>query len=139
MKVPGKQFVAKRVITYEVLSFAFILLILWLDEILDLPSLIFGTKPTPINWSEALFESVIITAIGSTIIYMTVKVFQQMASLEGVLPVCASCKRIRDDKGNWTQIEAYIRDRSEAEFSHSICPECREKLYPEFSSHKKNE
>ena len=49
--------------------------------------------------------------------------------LGGLLPICASCKNIRDDKGYWTQIEAYIRDHSEAEFSHSICPDCVEKLY----------
>jgi len=54
--------------------------------------------------------------------------------LSGMLPICASCKKIRDDKGYWTQIEAYIRDHSEAEFSHGICPECMKKLYPEFCS-----
>jgi hypothetical protein len=49
--------------------------------------------------------------------------------LSGLLPICASCKKIRDDKGYWTQIEAYIRDHSEADFTHGICPECAEKLY----------
>lgn len=49
--------------------------------------------------------------------------------LSGFLPICASCKMIRDDKGYWTQIETYIRDHSEAEFSHSICPDCAEKHY----------
>ena len=51
--------------------------------------------------------------------------------LSGTLPICANCKDIRDDKGNWQQIEAYIRDRSEAKFSHGICPDCAKKLYPE--------
>jgi PAS domain S-box-containing protein len=51
--------------------------------------------------------------------------------LSGFLPICASCKKIRDDKGYWQQIEAYIRDHSEAEFSHSICPDCAKILYPE--------
>jgi PAS domain S-box-containing protein len=50
--------------------------------------------------------------------------------LSGMLPICASCKRVRDDKGYWKQIETYIRDHSDAEFSHSICPECIKKLYP---------
>ncbi len=49
--------------------------------------------------------------------------------LSGLLPICASCKKIRDDKGYWTQIESYIRDHSEAEFSHGICPECAKKIY----------
>lgn len=52
--------------------------------------------------------------------------------LSGFLPICASCKKIRNDAGYWTQIEAYIREHSEAEFSHSICPECMKKLYATF-------
>jgi len=51
--------------------------------------------------------------------------------LSGLLPICASCKKIRDDKGYWNQIESYIRDHSEAHFSHGICPECARKEYPE--------
>lgn len=53
--------------------------------------------------------------------------------LSGLLPICASCKKIRNDKGYWENLEEYIRDRSEAEFSHSICPECVKKLYPGLS------
>jgi hypothetical protein len=52
--------------------------------------------------------------------------------LSGMLPICSSCKKIRNDEGYWEQIEAYIRDHSEVEFSHSICPGCAEKLYPNF-------
>lgn len=51
--------------------------------------------------------------------------------LSGFLPICASCKKIRDDKGYWQQIESYIKEHSEAEFSHGICPDCAYKLYPE--------
>lgn len=51
--------------------------------------------------------------------------------LSGMLPICFSCKKIRDDKGYWTQIEVYIRDHSETEFSHGICPDCFKKLYPD--------
>lgn len=50
--------------------------------------------------------------------------------LSGFLPICASCKNIRDDKGYWNQIESYISEHSEAEFSHAICPACTQKLYP---------
>ena len=52
-------------------------------------------------------------------------------TLKGLLPICANCKKIRDDKGYWNQIEAYVREHSDAEFSHSICPECAEILYPD--------
>jgi len=52
-------------------------------------------------------------------------------TLHGILPICASCKKIRDDKGNWKQIESYIREHSEAEFSHGYCPECGKKALEE--------
>jgi PAS domain S-box len=55
----------------------------------------------------------------------------QVKLLSGLLPICTRCKKIRNDKGYWEQIETYIRDHSEADFSHSFCPECAEKLYPE--------
>jgi len=55
----------------------------------------------------------------------------QIKTLKGFLPICASCKRIRNDEGYWQQIEAYIKEHSEAEFSHGICPECGKKLYPD--------
>jgi PAS domain S-box-containing protein len=51
--------------------------------------------------------------------------------LSGLVPICASCKNIRDDKGYWNQIEKYISEHSEAVFSHGICPDCAHKLYPE--------
>lgn len=53
--------------------------------------------------------------------------------LSGMLPICANCKKIRDDKGYWNQIETYIQSHTSAEFSHSICPECATKLYPELN------
>lgn len=51
--------------------------------------------------------------------------------LSGLLPICASCKKIRDDAGYWVSIEKYITEHSEADFTHGICPECRNRLYPE--------
>lgn len=51
--------------------------------------------------------------------------------LSGMLPICASCKKIRDDKGYWNMLEVYIRDHSEAEFTHGLCPECMMKVYPD--------
>jgi len=55
----------------------------------------------------------------------------KIKKLSGLLPICASCKKIRDDEGYWNQIETYIKEHSEADFSHSICPECAKELYPD--------
>jgi len=54
----------------------------------------------------------------------------EMKILSGLLPICSSCKKIRDDQGYWRQLEAYVRDHSQAEFSHGICPDCAATLYP---------
>lgn len=51
--------------------------------------------------------------------------------LKGILPICASCKKIRNDSGIWSQLETYISEHSDAEFSHGICPDCMKSLYPE--------
>ena len=50
-------------------------------------------------------------------------------TLRGFLPICASCKKIRDDSGYWNQLETYLRDHADVEFSHGICPDCAVKLY----------
>ncbi|MCK5255958.1 MAG: hypothetical protein KAQ81_08055, partial [Deltaproteobacteria bacterium] len=60
------------------------------------------------------------------------KRIKEVKVLSGFLPICASCKKIRDDRGYWNQIESYISTHSDAEFTHGICPECTKKLYPEF-------
>jgi len=57
---------------------------------------------------------------------------KQIKTLSGMLPICSVCKKIRDDRGYWNQIEKYICEHSNADFSHSLCPECAEKLYPDY-------
>ncbi|MCF8043649.1 MAG: PAS domain S-box protein [Desulfarculaceae bacterium] len=56
----------------------------------------------------------------------------QVKTLSGLLPICSHCKKIRDDSGYWRQIEQYVENHSQAEFSHSMCPQCAHKLYPEY-------
>jgi len=56
---------------------------------------------------------------------------KEIKQLRGILPICANCKKIRDDKGYWTQVEVYVSDHSDVEFSHGVCPDCAHKLYPE--------
>jgi hypothetical protein len=75
----------------------------------------------------ALGVFALVAVLGHNFIYDLVK---ENKTLKGFLPICASCKKIRDDQGYWNQIESYIKARSQAEFSHSICPDCAEKLYP---------
>lgn len=58
-------------------------------------------------------------------------------TLQGLLPICAHCKRIRDDKGEWTQVEQFVRARTDAQFSHGICPECMAAHYPRVTAHER--
>ncbi len=60
----------------------------------------------------------------------------KVKTLSGLLPICASCKKIRDDQGYWNRIESYIGKHADVEFSHGICPECARKLYPEIFEKK---
>jgi PAS domain S-box-containing protein len=62
------------------------------------------------------------------------KTLSEVKVLSGLLPICASCKKIRDDSGYWNQIEGYLLTHSQAEFSHGLCPDCMEKIYPGMSS-----
>jgi PAS domain S-box-containing protein len=53
-------------------------------------------------------------------------------TLKGLIPICASCKKVRNDEGFWQQVEVYVRDRTEADFSHGLCPDCAKKFYPDY-------
>jgi DNA-binding response OmpR family regulator len=64
------------------------------------------------------------------------KTLKELKVLKGMLPICSFCKKIRDDKGYWNQLEAYISDHSEAEFSHGMCPECAKKWREEWEKTK---
>jgi sigma-B regulation protein RsbU (phosphoserine phosphatase) len=59
---------------------------------------------------------------------------EQVRTLRGIVPICSSCKNVRDDQGYWKQVEIYVRDHTEAEFSHGVCPNCMKALYPQFDN-----
>ncbi|MCK7471838.1 MAG: hypothetical protein MZU95_14450 [Desulfomicrobium escambiense] len=61
----------------------------------------------------------------------------QIKTLSGLIPICAACKKIRDDKGYWNQLEHYLEEHSDAVFSHGLCPECFQDYFPEAAKAKK--
>ena len=67
------------------------------------------------------------------------KALDEITTLKGILPFCSFCKKVRDDKGYWEQVDIYISNHSEANFSHSICPACAKKHYPEFRHPTENQ
>ena len=60
------------------------------------------------------------------------RAMKQIKTLRGIVPICMHCKKIRDDSGYWNQVEVYVRNHTEAEFSHGLCPDCTRTLYPDY-------
>lgn len=123
-----KNWVTGRIITYELIGFGLLILWLWLGEILDIPHYLFGAKPTPINYVESLTETVAALILCGLVVFFTRKLLMRIKLLERLLPICSWCRKIRIN-GHWKDMEGYISDHSEADFTHSICPECRKKHF----------
>lgn len=138
MKKSATNMIAKRIIGYEIIAIFFVIALSWFDEIFDIPFHFLGGEATPINWRESIFESVIIGIMGAVIVRYTYKLLSRVSYLESLLPVCASCKKIKVDPKFWEDIEQLIQERAKAEFIHGICPECVEKYYPEILNKGEN-
>ncbi len=94
------------------------------------------TKPYDINELRSAIEIAIVKHDAAkereSLIAQLQKALEEVKTLSGLLPICASCKKIRnDDDNSWQQIEDYIASHSDADFTHGICPECAHRLYPE--------
>jgi len=125
------------IILYQILGFGFIWLFLWVDELFDIPHYLFGTMETPVNIAESIFESLIILIIGIFCVGVTMRLMTKIKVLEGLVPICSSCKKIRDQNHQWQHIETYLESRSDALFTHGICNDCMEKLYGDQDWYKK--
>lgn len=125
----------KRLTYLESAGFLVVILTLWVDEILDIPYLFLGGEATPINFRESILETVLVAVLAVLVVSQTQHLIQRVRHLEGILPVCSICKKIRSED-QWVPIEGYIRDHSDVEFSHSLCPECLEKYYGDFGKSK---
>ncbi len=108
------------------------------NEFLDIPHYMFNDAPTLYaqRMGEICIELFIFFIV--TIVQLVVfrKLYKRIRLLEGFIPICASCKKIRNQEDQWEQIEKYITEHSLARFSHGICPDCTRKLYPDFYNSK---
>ncbi len=83
-------------------------------------------------WESHVLTIVFTTVVAIGVTYWVLKKHHSLLRiLSGFIPICAYCKKIRDEKGNWITFESYIGERSEATFTHSICPECSDKAIEE--------
>lgn len=131
MEQLGTNLIAKKVCWYESCAILFVIALSWFDEVLDIPYVLLGGPATPINWRESVFESIVIAIVGGLIIRHTYRLLTKISYLESILPVCASCKKIRMDQEFWQGVKQVAQERASAEFTHGICPECIEKYHPE--------
>lgn len=95
-------------------------------------------RQPPVNMVESIFESVMILMVGFACIKRTLGLLSKIQVLEGLLPICSSCKKIRDGENGWQNIETYIEHRSNASFTHGLCRDCMDKLYGDQDWYKKN-
>jgi hypothetical protein len=123
-----------RTLTISQISIFLLFLSLTLtNEIIDIPYYVFGDAPT--SYSQRLGEIVIELSI--FLIVMAIQIvllkvlYKRIRILEGFIPICANCKKIRNEENQWERMEKYIEAHSLSEFSHSICPDCVKELYPD--------
>jgi hypothetical protein len=128
----------RNIFICQVVILVTLLALTFANEVLDLPHLMLGDQAT--TWGQRTGEIWIELLIFCGVIALEVFLFARQARrikiLEGFLHICAGCKKIQVED-RWEQLENYISTHSQAEFSHSLCPECMKKLYPElFSSNQ---
>jgi hypothetical protein len=111
------------ILTAETVMFMFILAIIWVDEFLDMPYLLFGATPTPRRLEEYIIETVSVAIVAILLITATVLLLRRLDRAERFLRVCAWCRKIAlDDR--WVVFEEYVKTAHSLQSSHGICPEC---------------
>lgn len=127
-----------RFIYYQIVILGLFASVIIADEALDLPHYLLGDPPTSRSqrYGEIAIEIFVAAFFIGLEIAFIQKLRREIKVLEGFIPICASCKNIRNID-QWQSLEEYISTHSLAEFSHSICPACLEKLYPEVAERLK--
>ena len=132
---------SKTLLVLTIIQLTILLLFLALtvcNEVIDIPHYVFGDKST--SYSQRLgeigIEIFIFVMVMIVQILLFRKLYQQIRILEGFIPICANCKKIRNTENQWEQMEIYITQNSLAKFSHGVCPDCARKLYPDLYQNK---
>ncbi len=121
--------VINRLIWIEAICFALLVVFISVDDEYLIPMVVSANFPYTPKVIAGMLDSLGVILLFLLAIYIQLQVLNKIKMLEGMLSVCAHCKKIRDDKNRWSPIEEYIQERSYADFSHTICPDCGVKLY----------
>jgi hypothetical protein len=121
--VTPRRIVLRRILLLEATAFLAIVVIIWLDEVLDLPHLLFRAPPTPLRVGEGLLESTLTLAVGIGVVLVTWRAFRRIEYLESLIVMCAWCRRVREG-GDWVTVELFQERQHHAQTSHGICEAC---------------
>jgi hypothetical protein len=126
MNNPNK---AHRILWYECVGFLVIILLSWGDELLRLPQRVFGGAQNP-NWREGTIETLVILFVWLVVFLLTKKIIARLHYLEGMVKMCAWCRKL-DQDGRWVAFEEYIVRDMHTTPSHGMCPECETRMLGE--------
>jgi hypothetical protein len=118
-----RSVVFRRTLLLEGAGFLLIVAIIWMDEIFDLPHLLFGAAPTPLRLGEGFLESALTVAVGTVIVSITYRAFRRIEYLESLVVMCAWCRRVRAQE-EWLTVEAFLERQHNARTTHGICEGC---------------
>ncbi len=124
MKIQKQHTYEKVILGLELIGFATVIGVLWLDEYVDLPYRFFGALKTPLRPQEFWFEAITVLFVAGIIVAATLWVFQRLRFLEGFIQVCGWCRKVNVND-DWVSFEQYLKREHDVQLSHSICPECR--------------
>jgi hypothetical protein len=130
--MPKRSRAVTEALLLEALAFIFVALLIWVNEYLDLPHLLFGAPTTPWRPVEVAIESGFVCLLGTAVTAVSWLTFRRLAYLESLLTLCASCQRVGDE-GRWMPFEIFVSARDRIETTHGMCPDCQTTLGPEFS------
>jgi hypothetical protein len=117
---------------WQFLAFFLLILLIWIDTLFNLSELFFGLKGGGTNWIGACTLTAVAIIIGFVTVAHTYT--QQQRELSGLMHICPYCNKVEVNPDAWKQVELFISERTRAEFSHVICPECRSKAVADLSS-----
>ncbi len=111
---------------WQFMTFIMLILVVWVNEVRDMPALLFNTDPQDIN----IFRGCMLTAavLVAAIVAIGNTYLQQKRVLNSMISVCSNCNKVRVNQNQWKQMEEYISDNSLLTFTHGLCPDCMEKV-----------
>ncbi|WP_153305818.1 hypothetical protein [Desulfogranum mediterraneum] len=133
MRIVSTNAIIRKIFLYECGAVGLLLAIIWANELFDLPFLILGAQPTPVNWQESVIESVLLLLVWSPVILVNQKILKKINTIAEVIPVCPSCKKICDDQEFWQILDQAAHRYVETAFINGLCLDCINSYCPELA------